>query len=165
VRRRTRNPTVTNVDLTAVLSVVVHLIPMLLLLVRFRQIAQLDASGSVIPALPSSSAVALAEQAERIVSVRITRDGFYVGGAGEGEPFVPCTAACSVDTYDYPALGRLMLLAKDLHPQERRVVIVPAPEVPYEVVVKVMDAVRARSVDGKEQPLFPQPLLAAPEPT
>lgn len=163
MRRRARNNAVANVDLTAVLSVVVHLIPMLLLLVRFRQIAQLDASGGVIPALPSPSAVALAEQVDRVVSVRITPQGFYVGGAGEEEPFIACPAACTPETYDYRRLTEQMLVVKDLHPREQRVVIVPSPEVPYDVVVDVIDAVRARVVDGREQPLFPTPLIAAPE--
>jgi biopolymer transport protein ExbD len=163
-RRRARQPTVANVDLTAVLSVVVHLIPMLLLLVRFRQIAQLDASGGVVPALPAPSAVALAEQADRIVSVRITGQGFYVGGAGDTEPFLPCAGTCAAETYDYTRLAQTMLVAKDLHPDERRVVLVPSPEVPYDVVVDVIDAVRARDVGGKEVPLFPVPLIAAPEP-
>lgn len=165
MRRRARNPTVANVDLTAVLSVVVHLIPMLLLLVRFRQVAELDVSGSVIPALPSPSAIALADQAERVVSIRITPDGFYVGGAGEAEPHVPCRGACAPDTYDYTGLASVMLIAKELHPDERRVVIVPSADVPYDVVVDVIDAVRARKVGEREEPLFPVPLLATPEPT
>ncbi len=163
-RRRPRNPTVANVDLTAVLSVVMHLIPMLLLLVRFKQIAQLDVSGGVIPALPSPSAVALAEQEDRVVSIRITDAGFYVGGAGDAEPFVPCKGVCAPEAYDYAALAQVMLVAKELHPDERRVVIVPGPDVPYDVVVDVIDAVRARKVGDGEKALFPVPLIAAPEP-
>ncbi len=162
-RRRARAPTVANVDLTAVLSVVVHLIPMLLLLVRFKQIAQLDVSGSVIPALPSPSAVALADQADRVVSVRITDTGFYVGGAGEAAPFLPCRGPCAPDTYDYAALTQVMLVAKELHPDERRIVIAPGPDVAYDVVVDVIDAVRARKVGEGEKLLFPVPLIAAPE--
>lgn len=152
-------PVVASVDLTAVLSVIVHLIPMLLLLVRFRQIAELDASATVIPALPAPGAVALADQADRVVSVRITAEGFLVGGTGAGEPFVPRAG----EAYDYAGLRLALAQAKELHPQERRVVIVPAGDVPYEVLVDVMDAARSRPVgDGREAELFPVPLVAAP---
>lgn len=164
MRRRFRHPTVAMVDLTAVLSLVVHLIPMLLVTVRFREVAQLDAAAGMVPAVETADTVALADQAERIVSVRITAEGFVVGGAGAVDPILPCEGACAVDTWPYASLTRAMVVARAVHPTERRVVIVAAPTVPYDVVVRTMDATRARRVGDGEEILFSEPLLAvAPE--
>lgn len=149
-------------DLTPVLSVVIHLIPMLLLVVRFRQLAEIVAAGPVVPALPAPSDAAYEAQNERIVSVAITREGFIVGGVGPDTPALPCRGGCTVDTYDYAALTDAMITAQRLHPTENRVVIAPAPDVAYEVVVRVMDATRSHMTGAVETPLFPNAVLAAP---
>lgn len=160
MRRRFRHPTVAMVDLTAVLSLVVHLIPMLLVTVRFREVAQLAGSAGVVPAVETSDTAALADQAERIVSVRITPEGFVVGGAGGADPILPCPSVCTPDTWPYGTLTETMVVARALHPAERRVVIVAAPEVPYDVVVRTMSATRARRVGATEELLFPEPTIA-----
>ena len=151
-----------NLDLTPVLSVIIHLIPMLLLVVRFRQLAEIVAAGPIVPSLPAPSDAAYDAQTERIVSVAIHREGFVVGGLGPDAPTLPCQGACTVETYDYPALTDAMVTAQRLHPTETRVVIAPAADVPYEVVVRVMDATRSHASGGKDVPLFPNAVLAAP---
>jgi biopolymer transport protein ExbD len=143
-------------DVIPVMSLIVHLIPMILLSVSFVKVAQLPSDEPVLPSEESASVSAYAEQQERVVSVRITSEGFVVGG-GTREPRIPCSAACTADTYDYVGLLRALVDAKRLHPTETRVVIAPMPEVTYEVVVRVMAAAR-----GEEGRLFPSPLLAAP---
>lgn len=149
-------------DLTPILSLIVHLLPMLLILVRFRQLAEIQVSGPVIPTAPAPSEGAFAAQAERVVSVTVTKEGFVVGGAGEGDPRIPCQGTCSPETYDFEALSGVLREAKRLHPEEKRVVIAPAADVPYEIVVGVMDAARSWSEGGEERPLFADAILASP---
>lgn len=144
-------------DVIPVMSLIVHLIPMLLLSVRFQSLAQVESTQPLLPSAPAPSAEALAEQAREVVSVRITGEGFVVGGDGAADPRIPCLAPCAPDTYDYESLRRSMIAAKRAHPTETRVVLAPEPSVPYDVLVRVMDATRA---DG-ERPLFPVPLIAA----
>lgn len=151
-------------DLTPVLSVIIHLIPMLLILVRFRQLAEVEVQQPIVPALPAPSAAALAEQEERVVSVTITETGYVVTGTADGSQAVPCLGACTPKTYDVAGLTQALKAAQAQHPAERRVVIAPAPRVPYEVVVAAMDAARAYSVNGKLVPLFPEPILTSPPP-
>lgn len=150
-----------DLDLTPVLSLVVHLLPMLLILVRFRQLAQIDVQGPVLPTLPAPDAAAYDRQSDRVVSVAIGAEGFVVGGLGDADPRIPCSGPCTPDTYDYVALRQALREAAALHPGEDRVVVAPAPAVPYSVVIDVMDA--ARGVEGPDaRALFPRPILAAP---
>ena len=156
-------------DVTAVLSLIIHLIPLLLLGVRFATFAHLPASGPVVPTRETVDEGRVERQSKQVVSVRITGEGFVVGGAGDVDPVLPCKGDCAVDAYDYGALTQAMLEAKRLHPLEQRVVLAPDPDVAFDVVVRVMDATReARDTkagaDGKVRtmPLFPEPLLAAP---
>lgn len=146
-------------DVIPVMSLIVHLIPMLLLSVRFVSLSQIPAQGPVVPASPAPSTEAFAEQDERVVSVVITPKGFIVGGSNSADPRIPCLGECTPDTYDYASLNRAMVSAKRLHPNENRVVLAPEPSIPYDVLVRVMEASRARA-DGGE-PLFPTPLIAA----
>jgi biopolymer transport protein ExbD len=147
-------------DLIPVLSLVVHLIPMLLLSVRFLGLAQLSARGPVVPALEAPDRGALAEQSKKVVSVEIDDEGFLVGGAAGLDPRIPCKGTCTPDSYDLPALATALRALKEAHPDETRIVIVPAETVPFEVVASVMAASRSELVGGSERMLFPEPLLA-----
>ncbi len=142
------------------LSVVVHLVPMLLLSVRFLALAQMESRGGVVTALDAPDQGALTEQSKRVVSVDIDSEGFLVGGADRLDPRIPCNGACSVETYDYAALSRALLTLKAAHPTERRIVLAPTADVPFEVVARVMAAARADVSGGTERVLFPEPLLA-----
>jgi hypothetical protein len=47
-----------------------------------------------------------------------------------------------VTCYDYDRLTREAIKIKDLYPQETKIIIYAQPDVPYEVLVRVMDATR-----------------------
>jgi biopolymer transport protein ExbD len=159
VASRARTPEGADLDVVPIMSLIMHLIPMLLLSVRFTYLAQLP-SGRVVPSVPAPSGDALAEQEAKVVSVRITAQGFTVGGLG-GDHQIPCTAAlCAPDTYDYASLTAAMVEAKRQHPTETRVVVAPGRDTPYEVVIAVMGATRSRGKGAFKEVLFPNALLA-----
>jgi biopolymer transport protein ExbD len=145
-------------DLIPVLSLIVHIVPMLLLNVRFVELSSVPVGGPVVPTLDAPSPQVLEEQDKNLVSVRVEAEGFVVGGV-DGDPRVPCNGICGPGTYDYVGLRNRLQRAKQLQPAEQRVVIVPRKDTAFEVLVGVMDACRQ---DGTGQPLFPQPLLAGP---
>jgi hypothetical protein len=155
--RKRRVQATAELDVLPVMSLVVHLIPMLLLSVRFLTLGQFEAKGPLVPTTAAPSDAAFAEQERDVVSVRITPEGFVVGGDDAADPRIPCQGACTPDTYDYAALTRAMVSAKRLHPTETRVVLAPEPSIAYEVVVRVMEATRSDAT----RPLFPLPLIAA----
>lgn len=155
-RRRGLEDSGPGLDLIPVLSLVVHLVPMLLLSVRFMTVVQLVARGPVVPALDAPNAGALRDQSQRVVSVEVDDQGFRVGGAEGLDPRIPCRGACGPDTYDFEALAGALRTLKQAHPDERRVVVAPTDAVPFDVVARVMATAQA---DGAQE-LFPEPLLA-----
>ncbi len=162
MRRGKRIEGESELDVTPILSLIVHLIPMILLAVNFRSFAQVAAGGPVLPSEEAPSAGVLKQQSRQVVSVRILPDGFVVGGAGEADSVLPCRGPCRDDTYDYAALRYALRAAKAQHPTETRVVVAPERDVPFAVVVRVMDAAReTRDAKGVRTPLFPNPLLAS----
>ncbi len=151
--------TAAELDLIPVLSLVVHLIPMLLLAVRFTALAQHDVDRSPVEATEAPSREKLEEQESERVVVRITATGFAVTGAGDGVTTLPCASPCDPGGYDYRALADTMAVAKGLHPTTAQVVIAPDPGVPYSIIVGVFDASRSRRQGDREVPLFPEPVL------
>jgi biopolymer transport protein ExbD len=153
-------------DVIPVLSLIVHLIPMLLLGVRFVTLAQVT-TGPPVPTRPAADAGQYEAQEQKVVSVRVTGEGFQLGGVESVDPKIPCSLQpCAVDTYDFVALNRALVLAHAARPSDGRIIIAPDASVPYEVVVRVMDAARARrDAEGKDVPMFGSPLLATPADT
>ena len=108
------------------------------------------------------------EKKQLNLTVGITYKGLFIAGVGgvlgqvtEGEdsapkgptiPLLTTDAACRdamaknlpppVTCYDYDRLTREMIKIKDQFPQETKIIIYAQPDVPYEVLVRVMDATR-----------------------
>jgi biopolymer transport protein ExbD len=147
-------------DMTPVMSLVVHLIPMLLLSVSFRTLAQHRAPSPLMASDQAPSENKAEEEEEARPTVRISSRGFVVSGAGLPATALPCTGACSYTTYDFDGLSRLMEIAKSNRPEESTVVIAPEPDIAYDVVVKVFDTAGHRGA----RTLFPQPLIVTGSP-
>ncbi len=141
------------IDTIPVLSVIVHLIPMLLLGVRFVQHAEVRAPDPLVRAQEGATAEETERQDREVVSVRVDADGFEVRGLPTGLATLACRGACAADTYDWAGLSARLGEARAAHRSE--VVIAPTPEVSWEVVARVMDD--ARAAGG-----FTRPLLATP---
>jgi len=144
-------------DLIPVLSLIVHIVPMLLLNVRFIELASVDVGGPVLPTLDAPSTRVLQEQDQKVVSVRVEAEGFVLSGL-DGDPRIPCMGVCTADTYDYAGLRARLTTAHAARPGEQRLVIVPGAETEMSVLIRVMDAARET---GTGAPMFGEPLLAA----
>jgi biopolymer transport protein TolR len=108
------------------------------------------------------------EKKQLNLTVGITYKGLFIAGVGgvltqtaESEesaskgptiPLLLTDAVCRdamaknlpppVTCYDYDRLTREAIKIKDLYPQETKIIIYAQPDVPYEVLVRVMDATR-----------------------
>jgi biopolymer transport protein TolR len=107
-----------------------------------------------------------------LLSVLISKKGFFVAGTGavlgqagaqaepaaatgEGEPTIPTRADGS---YDYATLNAQMVAIKREFEHETKVILGAESDVPYEILIQTMDAVR-ETKDRKL--LFPDVTLAA----
>lgn len=156
---RARNPVGAELDLTPVLSTIVHIIPIALIAVRFVTLHEhrLDSPPLVAEEAPSQQ-LADEQDKERVV-VRILATGFEVRGGEVGESTVPCVAPCAPENYDYEALNVLMVGAHARHPNARQVVVAPDSGIPYQTIIGVFDAVTETKSSGVRKPLFPEPVL------
>lgn len=170
-RTRSLRP-VRPLDLTPIMGLVAILIPLLLMAYRPAELALIDTS---LPAICATGCDRV-EGEPRIVtpSLAITAQGFVVGGLAEvpdletdeaGRVHLPCTSgACAgSETYDTQALTALLGAVKDAYPDSTSITLVPDGRVPYEVVVRAMDASRAAPAPGTGQAareLFPYPTVA-----
>jgi biopolymer transport protein ExbD len=86
--------------------------------------------------------------------IKVTGAGFTLDGLGKGI-HVPKAAA----DYDYKKLTERLSELKDSHPQNEEAIILFEPKIPYEIVIKVMDASRTAYYmkDGQnvKRALFP----------
>lgn len=167
-----------SVNLLPIMNLVSILIPFMLMTTNFVQLAVID---TTVPALAAKGERAEDEPAEPLtLTLYVTSQGIGVGGAdaivygasppdGEGAnrpPTLPCPGGvCSMaDSYDWRGLTGLLSRIKDANPDETDVLIVPERRIPYEVIVRAMDASRedpdARGPDGRARALFPKVVLA-----
>ncbi len=171
-----RSEAAEDLNLVPIMNLVTILIPFLLMAAEFVSLAVID---STLPAIGAPTDPKDEEKEEDKpplnLSVILTNAGYTVAGSaavlasanedGEGGPTVPCKeSGCpTVDSYDIKELRRLLNEIKDEYEDEENVILVPESKVPYEVLVKTMDATRddpTNKVGGKARILFPYVVIA-----
>ncbi len=112
------------------------------------------------------------EAPKLLLSVSISKKGFYIAGAGavlgqtedgqdavagQGEPTVPLLAS---QEYDYAGLNARIRQIKAAFPSETKIIVAAESAVPYEALVATMDACR-ESMGSDRGLLFPDVTLGA----
>jgi biopolymer transport protein ExbD len=140
-------------DVTAFINLIVVLVPFLLSTAVFTRLSVLDL------ALPAQSTGALEQlSVEKLnLEVVIRADAIEVGDRIGGLiQRIPRTAS---GHYDTAALASLARAIKEKFPNKSDATVLPEPNVPYDVLVQVMDVLRAgHQVQGAkvvEVALFP----------
>jgi biopolymer transport protein ExbD len=151
LRRLRREPA--GLDVTAFINLIVVLVPFLLSTAVFSRLAVVDLS------LPAQSTGALERlSADKLnLEVVIRADGIEVGDRIGG--LIQRIPRAEPARHDIAALGLLARTIKERFPDKTDATVLPEPNVPYDVLVQVMDALRAgRQVQGAkvvEVALFP----------
>lgn len=116
------------------------------------------------PSASASQSDSENDKPKLLLTVLVSEKGFFVAGTGavlpgsepdaapqgegtEGNPTVPKNAK---GDYDYAGLTARMLEIKKAFPEESKVILGADPKIPYDVLIKTMDAVR----EHKGQNLF-----------
>jgi biopolymer transport protein ExbD len=151
LRRLRREPA--GLDVTAFINLIVVLVPFLLSTAVFTRLSVLDL------ALPAQSTGALEQLSveklnlEVVIRADAIEVGDRIGGLIQKIPKAPS------GHYDVAALGTLARAIKEKFPDKTDVTVLPEPNVPYDALVQVMDALRTgRQVQGAkvvEVALFP----------
>ena len=151
VRRLRREPA--GLDVTAFINLIVVLVPFLLSTAVFTRLSVLDL------ALPAQSTGALERlSADKLnLEVVVRADAIEVGDRIGG--LIQRIPKKADGHHDVPTLALLARAIKEKFPDKTDVTVLPEPDVAYDVLVQVMDALRAaRQAQGAklvEVALFP----------
>jgi hypothetical protein len=150
-RARARADAAGDVDLVPVMNLVAMLIPLLLLSSRLGGLAVIDTE----PAVQAGGTAA-------DVQLTVRADGFDVDGPTALAPLRCVPGPCpDSERWPYAALTAALADVREAQPDARRLVLVAEPEVPYDVIVRAMDAARTDARDpAAPRPLFPQVVVS-----
>ena len=112
---------------------------------------------------PTTQVTEEGDKPKLLLTVLISKKGFYVAATGgvvgqqqqaqanpaEAPPSIPTKGD---GTYDYTALTESMVNVKKEFPSETKVIVGAEGDIPYEVLVSTMDAIR--ETPGKERKLL-----------
>src|SRR5688500_3435115 len=157
-----------DLDVTPFLNIMFMLILSVLAMTAWTQLAMLNVQAPQIGGGASSGSGAGAEApaSQLNLTIFVLKDGFNIGATGatldgnsEGRPGQPLVTKVEITEggekridYDYANLQRRLIEIKKSFPAEQSMIVSADADVPYDVIIKVMDAAR-KSSDGKI--LFP----------
>jgi biopolymer transport protein ExbD len=140
-----------DLDLTPIMSILVILIPVLLFAFSFNEV-RVQAVSS--PRLGTGKANKKDDEKKPLnLTVIITSKGFKLTQQAEltTDPEKPIfkrvmidSEAQDVETYDYPTLYSRVMAKKLLYPDETTINIGAEPHIPWKVIARTIDAVRAQ---------------------
>jgi biopolymer transport protein TolR len=111
------------------------------------------------PSYGGGAAGGAGDEKHLTLTVAVTRTGFFVaaiGGVlpgGTGTPDQP-TIALKDGDFDYNALTQKMIDIKREFPRETKVILTADANLPYQTLIKTMDAVREYATPDGKRPLF-----------
>lgn len=156
-------------NLVPYLDIVMNIIMFLLATVQFQ--AMLANINITLPTSAATTETTAPTKPELNLTVSISENGYTLATSGSvlyrGFRLAPegvvqtsselPTLPKAATGLDVDALSQILSEIKDRFPDEDRAVLSASPEIPYEQVVKTMDAMRERG----GRPLFPGVLLSA----
>ncbi len=142
-RSRARRREQQELDITAFMNLMVILVPFLLITAVFSRLAILELS---VPEAGEGNSVAEERFALEVI---VRADAIEVGARDAG---LLTVLPRELDAeYDYRALNVFLQRIKAEEPDLRAATVLLEPEINYDVLVAVMDAVRLFTVDGSAE--------------
>jgi biopolymer transport protein ExbD len=150
-RSRRRRAEADELNFTAFMNLMVVLVPFLLITAVFSRLTILQLN------LPGDAAAAQETEQVLNIEVIVRRDSIQIADRGTG---LLQALPSGPQGYDLAGLTRYLQLIKQKYPDKTDATVLLEPDTAYDVVVQVMDAVRAVSVqqEGRwlQAELFPE---------
>lgn len=150
-RRRRSRKDPPELDVTTFLNLMVVLIPFLLITAVFSRVTILELD------MPTSQGGASKEEAKLSIEVIVRENGLEIGNGRNVIASIPKNG----EEYDLPALSERLLELKSDYPDKEDATVLMEPDIEYDHLVKVMDAVRMAELrqENEDEPrklaLFP----------
>ncbi len=145
-RRRAKSRRETaELNITAFMNLMVVLVPFLLITAVFSRITILELN------LPTADKPSAQDEKSLDLTVVVRRNGLYVFATGKPVK----SFSKSVEKYPFAELNALLQKIKQREPETLEARVLLEPDIKYETLVHVMDAMRVAVVAGEFQELFP----------
>ena len=138
-RRRTQQPA--ELDMTTFLNLMVVLVPFLLITAVFSRITIVELS------LPSSTSGAPPSPPSFRVEVIVREQGLEITN---GESVIAAIPNVD-DEYDMATLSQYLMSLKQDYPDKDQASVLLEPEIPYDYLIRVMDAVRSAELPAEDE--------------
>ena len=137
-RKRMVDPPELNI--TTFLNLMVVLIPFLLISAVFSRVAILELS------VPTSAGGAASNTPYFAIEVIVREAGFEIGNGRTVEAAIPKKN----DEYDMKMLSEMLIRLKAQYPDKEDATVLMEPEIEYDYLIQVMDAVRGAEIKAEE---------------
>ena len=172
---------VKDVNIMPLMNIIMLLIPFLIMSTEFIKIGLINVSAPKIGGAPSQANNPNKPKKKALnLTVQVSKKGLTVMAMNEklpqgcnladlktpGAKKFPTVKKSANNKHNYKALTKCLVKIKKAYPDEARLIIMADPEIPYYVIVKLMDSSRespdAKSVTKKERDnLFPEVVISA----
>ena len=143
-RYRRTDKEVPEMDITTFLNLMVVLIPFLLITAVFSRVTILELN------LPTSSGANAPTKIKLNIEVIVREKGLEIGNGRRVVARFPKVE----DKYDFASLSKHLLEIKKNYPDKTNATVLMEPDIQYELLVHVMDAVRLVEMEQSESGLF-----------
>lgn len=143
-RYRRRDKEVPEMDITTFLNLMVVLVPFLLITAVFSRVTILELN------LPRSSGASAPTKIKLSIEVIVRAKGLEIGNGRQVVARFPKVN----DEYDFAGLSKNLLEIKKNYPDKTDATVLMEPDIEYDLLVHVMDAVRIAEVSQSADGLF-----------
>jgi len=143
-RYRRTDKEIPEMDITTFLNLMVVLIPFLLITAVFSRVTILELN------LPTSSGSSSPTKLKLNIEVIVREKGLEIGNGRRVVARFPKIE----DAYDFDGLSKHLLEIKKNYPDKTDATVLMEPEIQYELLVHVMDAVRLVELEQGENGIF-----------
>ncbi|RDH81169.1 MAG: biopolymer transporter ExbD [endosymbiont of Galathealinum brachiosum] len=143
-RYRRTDKEVPEMDITTFLNLMVVLIPFLLITAVFSRVTILELN------LPTSSGANAPSKIKLNIEVIVREKGLEIGNGRRVVARFPKVE----DKYDFAKLSKHLLEIKKNYPDKTDATVLMEPDIQYELLVHVMDAVRLVELEQSESGIF-----------
>jgi biopolymer transport protein ExbD len=143
-RYRRTDKEVPEMDITTFLNLMVVLVPFLLITAVFSRVTILELN------LPTSSGATAATKLKLNIEVIVREKGLEIGNGRRVVARLPKVN----DEYDFAGLSKHLLEIKRNYPDKTDATVLMEPDIKYELLVHVMDAVRIAEVSQSAEGIY-----------
>jgi biopolymer transport protein ExbD len=148
-QRKRRLRVTPELDVTTFMNLMVVLIPFLLISAVFSRVAIMELS------VPTSAGGNASNTPNFAIEVIVRQAGFEIANGSSVEAAIPKKD----EQYDMEMLSKMLVRLKAQYPEKEDATILMEPDIEYDFLIQVMDAVRTATIEGEDSDAVQKQIL------